>query len=68
MWPKSPVARRSALLRSCPVADALGAPVFRDQGPDGPAGHGKADQCPEGQTVMRQLAEQLVQHRQDEAS
>jgi hypothetical protein len=29
--------------RSCPVADAYGAPVLRDQGPDRPAGHGKAD-------------------------
>jgi hypothetical protein len=29
--------------RSCPVADACGAPVLRDQGPDRPAGHGKAD-------------------------
>src|SRR5829696_7056010 len=26
------------------VADAFGAPVLRDQGPDRPAGHGKADQ------------------------
>jgi hypothetical protein len=29
--------------RSRPVADASGAPVLRDQGPDRPAGHGKAD-------------------------
>ena len=26
-----------------PVADASGAPVLRDQGPERPAGHGKAD-------------------------
>jgi hypothetical protein len=30
-------------LRSRSVADASGAPVLRDQGPDRPAGHGKAD-------------------------
>jgi hypothetical protein len=30
--------------RSRPVADASGAPVLRDQGPDRPAGHSKADQ------------------------
>jgi hypothetical protein len=30
--------------RSRSVADAFGAPVLRDQGPDRPAGHGKADQ------------------------
>jgi hypothetical protein len=30
--------------RSRPVADAIGAPVLRDQGPDRLAGHGKADQ------------------------
>ena len=29
--------------RARPVADAFGAPVLRDQGPDRPAGHGKAD-------------------------
>ena len=31
--------------RSHLVADASGAPVLRDQGPDRPAGHGKADLC-----------------------
>jgi hypothetical protein len=30
-------------LWSRPVADAIGAPVLRDQVPDRPAGHGKAD-------------------------
>jgi hypothetical protein len=29
--------------QSRPVADAFGAPVLRDHGPDRPAGHGKAD-------------------------
>jgi hypothetical protein len=32
--------------RSRLVADAFGAPVLRDQGPDRPAGHGKADLSP----------------------
>jgi hypothetical protein len=32
-------------LRSRPVADACGDPVLRDQDPDRPAGHGKADAC-----------------------
>ncbi len=29
--------------RSRPVADAIGAPVLRDQGSERPTGHGKAD-------------------------
>jgi hypothetical protein len=33
----------SIWFRFRPVADACGAPVLRDQGPDRPAGHGKAD-------------------------
>ncbi len=33
----------SIRFRFRPVADACGAPVVRDQGPDRPAGHGKAD-------------------------
>jgi hypothetical protein len=30
-------------IRFRPVADACGAPVLHDQGPDRPAGHGKDD-------------------------
>jgi len=41
---------RLGVARSRPVADACGAPVLRDQRPDRPAGHGKAEQglsrCP----------------------
>jgi hypothetical protein len=33
----------SIRFRFRPVADACGAPVLRDQGPDRPAEHGKAD-------------------------
>jgi hypothetical protein len=39
MWPQC----GPGLVRSRLVADAFGAPVLRDQGPDRPAGHGKAD-------------------------
>jgi hypothetical protein len=35
--------RSSRVSPSRLVADACGAPVLRDQGPDRPAGHGKAD-------------------------
>jgi hypothetical protein len=36
--------RRGSAVRSRLVADASGAPVLPDQGPDRPAGHGKADE------------------------
>jgi hypothetical protein len=40
----SPVSNLVSIgFRSRLVADAIGAPVLRDQGPDRPAGHGKAD-------------------------
>jgi hypothetical protein len=38
-----PQPQRVGVFRSRSVADACGAPVLRDQGPDRPAGHGKAD-------------------------
>jgi hypothetical protein len=40
MWPAPQL---SAALGSRPVADTFSGPVLRDQGPDRPAGHGKAD-------------------------
>ena len=40
-WCGTDPARTEA--RSRPVADAGGAPVLRDQGPDQPAGHGTAE-------------------------
>jgi hypothetical protein len=33
----------SIVFQSRPVTDAIGAPVLRDQGPDRPSGHAKAD-------------------------
>jgi hypothetical protein len=33
-------------LRELVAQDPALAPVLRDQGPDRPAGHGKADHCP----------------------
>jgi hypothetical protein len=39
MWPQC----GPGLIRSRLVADAFGAPVLRDRGPDRPAGHGNVD-------------------------
>jgi hypothetical protein len=41
--PVSEQSREHRGFRSRLVADASGAPVLRDQGPDRPAGHGKVD-------------------------
>jgi hypothetical protein len=49
------------LVRSRLVADAFGAPVRRDQGPDRPAGHGKADTSLELFHAMHSLRRLLTQ-------
>jgi hypothetical protein len=47
-------------VRSRTVADASGAPVLRDQGPIGPAGHGKDDAGIERN--IRLLVELIIRH------
>jgi hypothetical protein len=44
--PGAPRTQHGQGVRSRLVADASGAPVLRDHGPDRPAGHGKADVAP----------------------
>ena len=41
--PSAPRIQYGPRVRFRPVADAFGAPVLRGQGPDRPAGNGKAD-------------------------
>jgi hypothetical protein len=55
----SACSHRARRLRSRPVADACGAPVLRDQGPDRLVGHGRIDPRPGYCELGKQLPARL---------
>jgi len=55
----SACSHRVRRLRSRPVADACGAPVLRDQGPDRLVGHGRIDPRPGYCELGKQLPARL---------